>query len=228
MNDVKDRFGEKIRLVRRARENIYFAEKDRQLIKRLRTRLGTAHRPEGEDIKRTARQTDRRRGKHGAPSKVDSVSRAAARFDRMNARQSGETIYLVPVGFSTGSKIALRYAAKIARRNQARLLLLHVINWKAVLAREFPRKHIETLKNKTSDGLEKLATAVRLEPGEYQSIVLWGSNTARAISDYAKEIEASMIIMGSHGRTGLKRLMLVSVAERTLRYAKCPVVIVKK
>jgi nucleotide-binding universal stress UspA family protein len=36
-----------------------------------------------------------------------------------------------------------------------------------------------------------------------------------------------MIIMGSHGRTGLQRFMLGSVAERTLRYARCPVLIVK-
>jgi hypothetical protein len=45
--------------------------------------------------------------------------------------------------------------------------------------------------------------------------------------DYAKEIRASMIIMGSHGRTGFRRLMLGSIAERTLRYAECPVLIVK-
>ncbi len=48
------------------------------------------------------------------------------------------------------------------------------------------------------------------------------------IADLARRSRASMIIMGSHGRTGLQRLMLGSIAERTLRYAKCPVLIVKK
>ena len=49
----------------------------------------------------------------------------------------------------------------------------------------------------------------------------------RVIVRQAKKLRAEMIIMGSHGRTGLRRLLLGSVAERTLRYADCPVLIVK-
>jgi nucleotide-binding universal stress UspA family protein len=48
------------------------------------------------------------------------------------------------------------------------------------------------------------------------------------IVNQAKKARAAMIIMGSHGRTGLKRLVVGSVAERTLRYARCPVLIVKR
>ena len=54
-----------------------------------------------------------------------------------------------------------------------------------------------------------------------------GADFADVIVRHAKKLRASMIIMGSHGRTGLRRLLLGSVAERTLRYAKCPVLIVK-
>jgi nucleotide-binding universal stress UspA family protein len=113
-------------------------------------------------------------------------------------------------------------------RTGGTLLLLHVVNWKAVPDPEFPRNHFEVFKNKTRDGFEQLARGVRLEPGEYRSVLIWGGNTARTIADHAKKLKASMIIMASHGRTGLKRLMLGSVAERTLRYAECPVLIVKK
>jgi nucleotide-binding universal stress UspA family protein len=55
-----------------------------------------------------------------------------------------------------------------------------------------------------------------------------GVNPAEVIARQAKKLHASMIIMGSHGRTGLQRLLLGSVAERTLRLAGCPVLIVKK
>lgn len=228
MGNGKDRFGETMRLVRQARENIYFAEKDRQLIKRLRTRLRKAERPEAEDSKRAERQTDRRRGKNAA-SKIHLVSRAS-RLAPANVRKDAASskTYLVPVDFSTGSEIAIRHAAKIARENQGKLLLLHALNWKAVSAPEFPRNHVKIFKNNARDRLEKLARRLRLEPGEYSSEVIWGGNIARTVADYAKEIRASMIIMGSHGRTGFKRLMLGSVAERTLRYAECPVLIVKK
>jgi nucleotide-binding universal stress UspA family protein len=145
---------------------------------------------------------------------------------RKNAEAS--KTYVVPIDFSPGSEIALHHAIKIARENQGKLILLHIINWKAVSALEFPRNHVKIFKNKTRDRLEKLARRLRVEPGEYSSDVIWGGNTAWTIADYAKEIRASMIIMGSHGRTGFKRLMLGSVAERTLRYAECPVLIVKK
>ena len=54
-----------------------------------------------------------------------------------------------------------------------------------------------------------------------------GIDFADIIVRQAKKLRASMIVMGSHGRTGLSRLLLGSVAERTLRYATCPVLIVK-
>jgi len=59
-------------------------------------------------------------------------------------------------------------------------------------------------------------------------MLIRGVDPGRMIADLARRSRASMIIMGSHGRTGLQRLMLGSIAERTLRYAKCPVLIVKK
>jgi nucleotide-binding universal stress UspA family protein len=54
-----------------------------------------------------------------------------------------------------------------------------------------------------------------------------GTDFGSVIARQAKRLRVSMIIMGSHGRTGLHRFLLGSVAERTLRYASCPVLIVK-
>ena len=76
--------------------------------------------------------------------------------------------------------------------------------------------------------MKKLIRRLRLKPAEYRPVFVRGTDVALAIKAEAKKSRASMIIMGSQGRAGLGRLMLGSVAERTLRYVRCPVLIVKK
>ena len=207
MQNGKDRFGEKLRLVRQARENIYFAEKDRQLIERLRSRLQKVERAEGKNPKSKQKPNDRPARKNVAAPKT----------------------YLVPIDFSKGSEIALQHAVRIARENNGKLLLFHVLNENLFHSGTIlPKDYVEILEKQARDGLKKMVRRARVEPSEYQSILVWGSDTGRTIADHARKLKASMIIMGSHGRTGLKRLMLGSVAERTLRYTERPVLIVKK
>jgi nucleotide-binding universal stress UspA family protein len=74
----------------------------------------------------------------------------------------------------------------------------------------------------------KLSRRKKLKPEHCRFVMARGTNFAEVIVREAKKMRASMIIMGSHGRTGLQRLLLGSVAERTLRYAACPVLIVKQ
>ena len=74
----------------------------------------------------------------------------------------------------------------------------------------------------------KLAKRKNLKPEDCRFIVARGTNFAEVVASQARKMRVAMIIMGSHGRTGLQRLLLGSVAERTLRYADCPVLIVKK
>lgn len=74
---------------------------------------------------------------------------------------------------------------------------------------------IETMKKRISDPSDKIFFAVRVgDPGS-------------EIVHFAEEIKADMIIMPSHGRTGLTRLLLGSVAERVLRLAECPVLVLR-
>jgi nucleotide-binding universal stress UspA family protein len=73
----------------------------------------------------------------------------------------------------------------------------------------------------------KLLKRKRLQPKDCELVVKRGMDFADIIARQAKKLRASMIVMGSHGRTGLRRFLLGSVAERTLRYAHCPVLIVK-
>jgi nucleotide-binding universal stress UspA family protein len=138
-------------------------------------------------------------------------------------------IYLVPVDFSKGSEVAVKHAIKTARENRGKLVLVHVISTNLVYPTEGAVfDYYGIVEKDAQNGFKKLAQLNRLRPKEYRTVLLRGGDTARMIADQAKKSRASLIIMGSHGRTGLQRFMLGSVAERTLRYAQCPVLIVKK
>ncbi|SRR5713226_945055 len=136
--------------------------------------------------------------------------------------------YLVPVDFSKGSEAALKHAIRLARESRSKLVLVHVLSTQALYSPEESFvSYVDILRKNTQADLRKLVRRMGLKPREGRWLLLMGGDTAGAIARQAKKSRASMIIMGSHGRTGLQRLLLGSVAERTLRYAKCPVLIVK-
>jgi len=128
------------------------------------------------------------------------------------------TTYLVPVDFSPSSKLALRYAIRLARMKRGKLLLVHIVPLVVQLA---------TVAKFLRGELETMARRFGLKRGEYAILVLERPEAGRAIADMAKKSRAAMIVMGSHGRTRFQRFALGSVAERTVRYARCPVLVVK-
>lgn len=141
--------------------------------------------------------------------------------------------YLVPVDFSQTSEAALNYAIGMARRKGGKLLLLHVISDSSVMMSAYGGGSAEimlelqrSMEESAGKEMRRLVARKRLRPGQYRSVVSRGS-PAQIIVREAKKARAQMIIMGSHGRTGLQRLMIGSVAEQALRYAQCPVLIVK-
>jgi nucleotide-binding universal stress UspA family protein len=137
--------------------------------------------------------------------------------------------YLVPTDFSKGSELALDYALAMARQNKARLTLLHVIPAALVYPSEGTRFDLYSLLERDArQDFARLMKRKKISSAAAQILLMRGVNPAEVIARQAKKLHASMIIMGSHGRTGLQRLLLGSVAERTLRLAGCPVLIVKK
>ena len=137
--------------------------------------------------------------------------------------------YLVPIDFSRGSEIALNHALELARDHKGKIILLHVIPATIVYPTEGTTFDFYTLVERDArEGVKKLAQRKRMKPADYRFVLIRASDTAQTIARQAKKHRASMIVMGSHGRTGLKRFILGSVAERTLRYSDCPVLIVKK
>ena len=137
-------------------------------------------------------------------------------------------IYLVPIDFSRGSAKALDYTLKLSREKPAKVIALHVVPAELI----YPPAggsfdFYSLLERDARENFRKFLKRKRLQSKDCHLVLARGTDFAAIIARQAKRLRASMIVMGSHGRTGLSRFLLGSVAERTLRYANCPVLIVK-
>ena len=137
-------------------------------------------------------------------------------------------IFLVPVDFSHGSEKALDYALKMARKQGGKVVSLHVIPAELIYPQAGARFDLYGLMEcDAKQNFQKLVKRKHLDSKNSTLVLARGTDFSAIIVRQAKKIGASMIIMGSHGRTGFRRFLLGSVAERTLRCATCPVLIVK-
>ena len=136
---------------------------------------------------------------------------------------------LVPLDFSKHSQAALNRAIILAQELQAKLLLVHVITAPATTV-PFPYRaqYYNELEEEAVRVMKRLLRRKKVTTEDYRLIILRGDDAAQLIVQQATKSRSSMIVMGSQGRTGLLRLILGSVAEKTLRYAKCPILIVKR
>jgi len=136
--------------------------------------------------------------------------------------------YLIAIDFSRGSDKAFDHAVKLARERRAKVIALNVVPAELVYPPTGGRfDFYRLLERDARENFRKLLKRKRLLPKDCELVLARGTDFAEIIARQAKRLRASMIVMGSHGRTGLRRLLLGSVAERTLRYANCPVLIVK-
>ena len=137
---------------------------------------------------------------------------------------------LVPIDFSDCSKKALQYALPFAKEHQAALTLLYVVP-PAYGAAEYGAIDYAQLEASMREGGEKeLAKLVVDEVrGEVaaDTLVRVGS-PAREILETARSLPADLIVISTHGRTGLKHVFLGSVAEHVVQRAPCPVFVVRE
>lgn len=134
--------------------------------------------------------------------------------------------------FSPCSDEALRSAARIAKREGKRVLLVHTFDPKSFAHRQSPGA-IETGKTWDSVSMERLRDARRrffsgLSDTDVQFDAIADAHAAAAIARVANELRAEMVVIGSHGRTGLARALLGSVAEHVVRLAPCTVLVVRE
>lgn len=128
--------------------------------------------------------------------------------------------------FSESAKLAYEFATSLARDYKAKLLLAHVRELPIALTRNpdaFPVEPPEV-----EDALRKRLYGVRPDD-EHMAVehYLMVGDPAAEILDLAEEKGCDLIVMGTHGRTGLARLLMGSVAQQVVRRAPCPVVTVK-
>lgn len=131
---------------------------------------------------------------------------------------------LVPVDFSTHSQAALRYAAALAEAFGAQLHLVHVVQGPAAYARMYVPPEDWLLEQRVAARRE--LDELPVENATVTREVRTGSPLVEIIR-YAKEADIDLIVMGTHGRSGLAHLLIGSVAENVVRQAPCPVLTVR-
>jgi nucleotide-binding universal stress UspA family protein len=138
--------------------------------------------------------------------------------------------FLVPIDFSTHSDKALDTAIALAKTFGARIHLLHAYHLPIQVATPdqiiIPRDFWTTVRDSAARKLEKTLQKVTAA-GIAGETHLAEMPPAQAITQTAEKIDADLIVMGTRGLTGLKHVLLGSVAERTIRTAPCPVMTVK-
>ena len=137
---------------------------------------------------------------------------------------------LVPVDFGEASMEALSQAASLATLSGASLQIVHVVDDIAGRYLEFPFSAVGHVQTGITEAAEQqlcdLSQRDDLRALRPRPVVLTSTNPAEAIVHQAEEEGADLIVMGTHGRPAVMRMLLGSVAERVLRAASWPVMIV--
>ncbi|MGC8773730.1 MAG: universal stress protein [Chlorobaculum sp.] len=135
---------------------------------------------------------------------------------------------LCPMDFSDASKNAYRYACEFARSMGSKVILLNVIEPRPIAA-EMSLNYIPLEEDLAAAAKEDFIPLVK--DAEAMGIDVTADVTiglpAESILQHVADLDVSMLIMGSHGKTGLSRLLMGSVAEAVIRKAAVPVLIVK-
>ena len=140
---------------------------------------------------------------------------------------------LVPTDFSDFSRPALDYGCAIAARFQSELHLLHVVPDPAFLIPEAGAFSVEAMQAQSMEMSAQAAMQLKTLPD-----AAWdnGRPVVREVRvgtifleiiDYARAAEIDLIVIGTHGRSGLMHVLMGSVAERIVRKSPCPVLSVK-
>lgn len=134
---------------------------------------------------------------------------------------------LVPIDFSTCAEHALDYACGLADKLGSTIHLVNAIGAALPeLSIAVTDSMIETLRTGAMAKLDQLATRPFPTAKFGRSIIELG-DARDAILKAAEAVDAELIVIGSHGRRGVSRMLLGSVAEHVLRRAPCPVLVVR-
>src|SRR5512133_447982 len=136
---------------------------------------------------------------------------------------------LVPIDFSDSSVNAMRYAVGLAGKIDTQLTILYVVprdyGWLEI-GKEAMREYDEALQSQAVESLRALAQS-EIPAGTSVDLEVRIGRPAEEIVAAAAESKADLILLSTHGHTGLDRLLIGSVADRVARLAPCPVFLMR-
>jgi nucleotide-binding universal stress UspA family protein len=140
---------------------------------------------------------------------------------------------LVPVDFSSASRHALQYACDLADVTGASLHVVHVVDTlyqpggEMEMCMPAPREVVEQLERTAQSALDGLLTPD--QKARYRAVAVRRTgNAAKEILEYVQSHDISLVVMSTHGRGGVARLMMGSVADKVIRAATCPVLTLRE
>jgi len=136
---------------------------------------------------------------------------------------------LVPTDFSENAREALSYAIELAKRCSAKLHLLHTPVIPTYLLMDLSYspgpEAVTRILNSAQEALDKQAKSIADAGVEHFAAIREGT-VHEVIRDYAKEHGVDLVVVGTHGRTGVSKLMYGSVTERVLKTVHTPIIVV--
>ena len=156
---------------------------------------------------------------HNAPGRVRQIPQLKLRK------------ILVPLDFSNLSKAALPWATFLAAQFRAEIVLLNVVEKFAIdylLGAKLMNHTIVPLMKQSEADLDGIATGLSQPTGVNVSAVVREGRPYKEICAAAKALTADLIVLTTHGYTGLKHVWLGSTSERVVRHALCPVLVVRE
>ncbi|GAB5519541.1 MAG: universal stress protein [Rhodothermales bacterium] len=177
-------------------------------------------------------------GRHGLNVLMGSVAETVARHAPcpvLTVRPTAKarlhrTVHriLAPVDLSARSRVGLKYAFSIARLFEAQVKVVHIVDHLPVPAGEvfdvppmYPAYILDSVRQVARTMVEDVAQGY---PAEIDLVI---GHVPTELLAHADAYEADLVVMSSHGRTGLPRFLLGSVAEKLMRHTACPVFTVK-
>ena len=139
---------------------------------------------------------------------------------------------MAPTDFSAHSEESVRYACGLAERLGADLHLVHILSEilpvgpDPLLMPVMPPEYYKENEDRAKESLGRLLEPSWGMPRSVVRAVRWGS-PVEAVVSYAMEHRINLIVISTHGRTGLSHVLLGSVAERIVREAPCPVLTIR-
>jgi nucleotide-binding universal stress UspA family protein len=137
---------------------------------------------------------------------------------------------LIPLDFSHHAETILEWGAHLAEEHECPVVLLHAyhlpVEFQQLEGAYLPPDFWTNVKTEAQQALERHAEALRRRGVQVETVVREGY-PATVILEEADQRKADLIVIGTRGLTGLKHLLLGSIAERVVQKAHCPVLTVK-